>query len=137
MPTLLAILGLPVPTDLDGLSLAPALADPRADLGLPEYFVAETELKGTRKKAVYGTIWKYIENHDAHVGTDLRELQAMRVTEDGSRTNRIATDPESAEVMRLFLEAWLQRYPKTAPARNTQSLSPEELEQLRAIGYFE
>jgi arylsulfatase A-like enzyme len=137
MPTLLEILSLPVPADLDGVSLAPALADPRAHLGLPEYFVAETELKDARKQAVYGTMWKYFVNHDDHPGTDPLELQPMGIMEDGSRSNRLDTDPATAEVMGRFLEDWLQRYPKQAPTRNTQSLSPEELEQLRAIGYFD
>ena len=59
--------------------------------------MAETKLKGSRKLAVYGVNWKYFEHDDNHPGTAPRELQAMRIMEDGSRTNRIASEPETAK----------------------------------------
>jgi arylsulfatase A-like enzyme len=137
MPTLLDILDLPVPEDLDGIPLTPALGDPRAPLPLPDYFVAETQLRGDEKAAVYGVNWKYFEHDDAHAGTAPRELQAMRIMENGSRTNLIDKDPETARAMADFLESWRRRYPRAPETAHKQAISQEEIEQLRAIGYLQ
>jgi arylsulfatase A-like enzyme len=137
MPTVLEVLSLPVPQGLDGVSVTPALRDPRTRLPLPDYFVAETELRGHKKAAVYGIHWKYFEHDDDHPGTAPRELQAMRVMEDGIRTNRIAADPGTAEAMAVFLEDWRKRYPKAPVPPHKQQLSREELDQLEAIGYLQ
>ena len=134
MPTLLECAGAPVPAGLDGVSLMPLLQG--GEVALPPYFVAETELREHDKAAVYGSDWKYIENYDQHVGLGPRELQAMGARENGVRTDRLAQHPDTAQAMAAYLEDWKKRYPKATPVTRPDGLSPEETEQLKAIGYL-
>ena len=90
VPTLLAYLDVPIPEGIEGTSLLPLIRGDAGPLMLPEYFVAETKLRGHDKIAAYGPDWKYIENRDGHKGVNPRELQRIGVTENGVRTDRIA-----------------------------------------------
>lgn len=137
MPTVLDALGIAPPPGLDGISLMPLARDPGARVDLPEYFVAETELRQSSKIAVYGPEWKYIVSMREHEGTSPRELQRIGRTEDGSRTNRIKAEAEVAKKLADFLDAWRTRHTKAEIAPHKQEVSEQELEQLRALGYLE
>jgi len=137
MPTLLDGAGIGVPDGLDGVSLLPLLHDPGADVAVPGYFVAETQLRFSDMASVYSADWKYIENYKAHEGTSPRELQRMGRKEDGRRTNELDANPDAAQALAAHLESWKREH---AAARSTilrQPISPEELEQLKALGYVD
>lgn len=136
MPTLLDQLGLPPADTVQGVSVWPLTRDAQADVGLPEYFAAETELRQHNKIGLYGGAWKYIENRDGHEGVNPKELQPMGVAEDGVRTDQIDAHPETAAAMGEALAAWEQAHPKAAPQRTVDELPKDMEEQLEAIGYL-
>jgi arylsulfatase A-like enzyme len=137
VPTVLDIVGLEVPSDLEGISLAPLLRDPETRLPLPDYFVAETELRDNRKVSVYGDDWKYFEHYDAHPGTAPRELQEMGRPEDGVRTNRLDSRKSTADAMANFLEEWKRTHPRAEATPHAQELTEREIRQLESIGYLQ
>ena len=137
MPTLLDSAGIDPPDELDGVSLLPLIRNRGAEIVLPRYFVAETQLRFSDMASVYAGDWKYIENYKAHEGTSPRELQRMGRREDGRRTNELEANPDVAEVMAAYLEAWKRRHPTAGPTSLRQPISPEETEQLKALGYLE
>jgi arylsulfatase A-like enzyme len=137
MPTVLDAAGLPVPRGLTGVSLMPAVREPGSPLPLPEYFVAETFLRGRDKAAVYSDEWRFYDNTDKHPGTARFELQVAGHPEDGRRTSVALPYKDQATEMNDFLKAWRKKHPPAAPLEHKQPLSDEELEQLRALGYIE
>ena len=137
MPTLLDSAGIDVPDGLEGVSLWPLLRDPDADIALPGYFVAETQLRSSDKASVYSGDWKYIESYKPHKGTSLRELQRMGRKEDGRKTNELAVNPDVAELLAAYLESWKKDHPRAASTQLRKPISPEETEQLKALGYLQ
>ena len=137
MPTILDLLGIPVPLGLDGVSLMPAIRQPRVRLSLPEYFVAETELRTNRKISVYGSSWKYFEHFDKQRGIAPRELQPMGQAEDGSRTNQLDSEPSTADAMAAFLDEWQEAHPRAEAIPHAKELTDLEIRQLKAIGYLQ
>lgn len=137
MPTLLDYLGFPAPAGVQGTSVLPLINDPGATVNLPPYFAVETALREHDKAGVYGPDWKYIEAYDKHKGMDPKELQAMGVAENGTKTNRIAEHPEVAADMARYLNEWREAHPKAAPLAPGAEMSEETVEQLKAIGYLD
>lgn len=141
MPTLLDYVGAPVPEGLHGVSLLPLIRGETNHVSLPECFVTETELRSSRKIATYSPAWKYIENLEVgknrHKGYIPLELQAIGVKENGAKTNSIASQQAAAGSLRSFLRDWETRFPKEPSTRSKQSISPEEIEQLRSLGYLQ
>ena len=137
MPTVLDIAGVPIPDHLDGVSVLPLVESPEASLPLAKFFVAETELREHSKASVYSAEWKYIESYNLHQGIDRRELQRMGIKEDGRRTNRLVQHPEIAEELGRHLSEWKREFPRVAPTVPEEQISPEELEQLKALGYLQ
>lgn len=136
MPTILDLLDIPVPRGLDGIPLTAALRDSQALLPLPDYFIAETELRTNRKISVYGTDWKYFEHFDRHAGIAAQELQTMGQAEDGVRTNQIDAEPATAKAMAAFLYDWEQAHPRAETIPHAKELTETEILQLKAIGYL-
>jgi arylsulfatase A-like enzyme len=137
MPTVLDAVGLPVPPDLDGVSLMPAVREAGAPLPLPEYFVAETWMRGHDKAAVYGEGWRYYCNPDGQRGTALHELQIAGRPERGEATSVLDENRAKADEMDAYLKAWRKRYPPAPTIPRQQAVSQQELEQLRALGYVD
>jgi arylsulfatase A-like enzyme len=137
MPTVLDAAGLPVPRGLTGVSVMPAVREPGSPLPLPEFFVAETFLRGRDKAAVYSEEWRYYDNTDRHPGTARFELQVAGHPEDGQRTSVLLTYKDTAIEMHEFLKAWRTKHPPAAPLQHKQAVSNEEMRQLRALGYVE
>ncbi|HOZ49778.1 MAG TPA: sulfatase [Candidatus Hydrogenedentes bacterium] len=137
MPTLLDYVQAPIPEAAQGTSVLPLVADEAAAVALPEFFVVETELRGHDKCGVYSRDWKYFETYDGHPGTEPRELQAMGIAENGSKTNQIAAHPDVADAMLAFLEQWKSRHPKAPPSLSATGMSQDTVEQLKAAGYLE
>ena len=76
---------------------------------------------------------------DKHKGTSPRELQAIGVTEDGQRTNRLADHTEIADRLREYFAAWEGSHHKASPTpyKKETTISKEEVEQLGALGYVD
>ena len=64
-------------------------------------------------------------------------IDTMGRRENGRRTNELAANPDVAEVLAAYLESWKKRYPKVRSVFLRQAISPEETEQLKALGYLD
>ena len=98
-------------------------------------FVVETEYRDTNKIGAYAEKWNFIVSRDRHEGVSPRELQRAGRRENGSRTNLAQRFPRAASELAAFLERWERAHPKARPTLQRRALSPEESEQLRALGY--
>lgn len=137
MPTVLDLVGLPLPPAIEGVSLLPLLSEPGSDVGLPEAMVVETRFRGSDKLAAYGPDWKLLLHRDGHEGTHTVELQPWDVTENGAETDLAAENPSEVERLSRWLETWEREHPAAETTESESELSREEREQLRALGYLE
>jgi len=135
MPTLIDLLGLPLPDGLQGRSLRAEMSGLAPGDGTPESgraVFAEASLRAgkiVRSRALLKGGWKLIES-------DLPEPreQLFHIASDpGERRDRSAVDPEVAERMRAELRAFVA----PLPDRRGESveLEPDEIDELRALGY--
>jgi arylsulfatase A-like enzyme len=136
MPTLVEMVGLEVPEGLDGLSLLP-LIEGGARPALPEFFVAETQLRDADKAAVYSARWKYIESYQPHEGHQDRELHAIGSRENGAANNRLIGEQAATRRLTALLESWNGDVPRVATTHARRPISSQEIEQLRALGYID
>lgn len=137
-PTILERVGVATPPGTAGRSLARLVTDgDDPGLELPGYFVSETHYQGVDKIAVHTPAWTYIENRDHHEGLNPRELQPRGIRENGRLTDRIDDEPDVAADLAALLAGWESRHPELPATQPSEAVSPEELEQLRALGYME
>ena len=145
MPTVLDYLGLPIPDNLDGVSLLKMINGNESDVDLPEYFVVETELNGN-KIAVYSKDWKYIENRDDArkrknrkkrkiTAVNKFELHPVGIKEKGVLTDIAEKKPGIVKEMKRFLNWWEKRYPKEKRTALENAPFSKEIEQLKMLGY--
>jgi len=99
--------------------------------------VVETQLRSANKIAVYSSSWKYIENHDHHVGTHPRELQALGSKENGAITDVAERNREVTELLSGHLRDWESAHPRAAVPLRDRAAPDSLVKQLRAIGYAE
>lgn len=135
MPTLLDFLNLPLPAEMEGVSLLPLFAEPDGDVAIPEFMISETDFQQTGKIAVYGPNWKFIRSSTRHQGVSPLELQAYGQPENGRKTNRRAEFPAVARALWGLIAQWEKRHPRAQPTPIRGDLSPAEREQLESIGY--
>ena len=135
LPTLLDFLSLPMPAEMEGVSLLPLFAERDGDVALPEFMIAETDFQQTGKIAVYGPNWKFIRSSTPHPGSSPLELQPYGFPENGTKTNRRARRPAVARALQARIVGWERSHPKAPPTPVIGDLSPEEREQLESIGY--
>jgi arylsulfatase A-like enzyme len=139
LPTVLALAGHEVAEGLHGRSLAQALAagggalDPERPVHLHRrHYLARTigdiRVAGEKFGVRVGP-WKYIEGEIE--GT--RELFDL-VADPGERTNLAETRAELVTGFSERIRAWRTAYGRDVPI---ESLSPEDRERLRALGYVE
>jgi arylsulfatase A-like enzyme len=134
MPTLLDLAGLPVPTDVEGRSMLPAIRGTGA-VDLPEYFVTETHWRMAGKIAAYANDWKFIDNRMKYEFLPRTELQSRGYRERGVFTDKLKAFPEIGAPLAAFLKGWELAYPRAAATPPQRELSDEERQQLEAIGY--
>lgn len=137
-PTILDLVGVASPRFGEGRSLARLVtdgADPPPDL--PGYSVSETRYQGVDKIAVHTPEWTYIENRDGQEDLNPRELQPRGIRENGRLTDRIEAEPDVARDLAGLLAEWEGLHPQRPATQPSEDVSPEELEQLRALGYVE
>ena len=137
MPTILEYVHVPVPEDIEGRSLLSLIAGIEEDIGLPRFFITETNWNNVDKIGVYSDSWKYIENRDRWPGVNPFELQAIGVRENGILTDRIGTEPEITRELEKYMNLWEDLYTKVDSSSYSEKRpSKQELEQLKALGYI-
>lgn len=135
-PTLLDFIGITPHQDMLGKSVLTLLSGQKSSLGLPEYFVAETNWRDADKISVYSDKWKYIENRDNWEDVNAFELQEMSTKENGRLTDKIAEFPDTALLHKTFLSQWEERFQKAKASQPLNSLNQKEIEQLKSLGYI-
>jgi len=135
-PTILDLLGMAIPEQMEGLSLKTLITGQGPKPALPEYIVTETQFETRDKLGVYSDSWKYFENPDGHVGTAPREIQAKGGNENGAATNKLAEHTAEAAAMEAYLRSWEATHPEAKRLRAGEGLSKETIEQLKALGYL-
>jgi len=143
MPTTLVALGVPVPADIQGKSLLPAIDD-GVDLALTAYgetageFVevdAQTVSAGVagRHRMLRTTRWKLVYVPTA--GSDVYHLHDM--ANGGEETDVAATHPDVLADMRADIDAILAADPDLAHGGSVQRpITDAQRERLRALGYL-
>lgn len=93
-PTLADLCGLPVPQELDGVSLAPLLEDPRKEWDRPAYTVWNEYGKGITGVSVRTEDWRYAEFFGPGAGSYLTDP-----VNDPHELRNLAKDPNHKEVV--------------------------------------
>jgi choline-sulfatase len=128
MPTVLDLVGLPPEPGVDGRSVARALFDPGAALGhvaysetyFPRYHFGWQHLRSLRDER-----WSFIDAPEP----ELYDLAA----DPGEARNVFKANSARAEALRVRMDALGQAGTERAPER--QSLDPDTLQRLAALGY--
>jgi arylsulfatase A-like enzyme len=141
-PTVLELLGIPVPPAMQGRSLVPLLRDPGAAPFAERVVFAELtkRKKGTRLWAARTGRRKWIWRDGPGVPVEIYDLRA-----DPEERRNLATPELAAEVAALreqyaaLVAAGTARAPgaPTAPATTPPVLDPRTEEKLRALGYVQ
>jgi arylsulfatase A-like enzyme len=138
-PTLLELLGIPIPPSFEGTSLAPAL---RGESQTPRDVFAEAGYALEYQKILVRWPWKLIHIPDPMVQEIARgqEFELYNLEKDpGEEDEMSARQPERLEEMRGELQRWVASWEKNTaqPEAAEEEMSPEVLENLRALGYLE
>jgi arylsulfatase A-like enzyme len=136
-PTILDLLGIAIPKQMEGLSLKSLITGHGPKPALPEYIITETYFRENDKSGVYSDSFKYFEHRDRRKGTAPREVQNKGNNENGAATNQLAQRSAEAAKMESYLRKWEAAHPKSEAVRSAGELSKEVIEQLKALGYLQ
>ncbi|MCP4658644.1 MAG: sulfatase-like hydrolase/transferase [bacterium] len=130
LPTVLELLGLPIPPDLDGRSLAGHL---RGSASPPPAHYAETLAPRLANnwgelRVLYDGPWKYIHGPRP----ELYDLES----DPGELTDLIASEPETAAELRGRLAAFVAAHAPDDPVAPVAP-DPETRRRLMALGYIQ
>jgi len=134
LPTVLELLGFPIPEPLQGESLAAAMKGEQSpDVGDEAPVFAEASLRAIRTVALDSYTrgdWKLIETR---VPEARRQLFNLR-DDPQERHDRLASEPEVAQ----RLSAELQRFRDALPVGRSEAvpLSEAEIRELQSLGYL-
>jgi arylsulfatase A-like enzyme len=123
MPTILSLLGVPIPSGLDGIDLAQA-PDPEREI-MAETIEAQMSFGWAPLSALYHGRWKLVDGPNPEL-YDLDE-------DPLARENISAKRP--ADVARLQAALHALRPKASAQARQSHALSREDAQRLEALGY--
>ncbi len=130
VPTVLSLLGLPVPAGFDGVDLSAYFA---AGLPAERSVFSEADRKNKRNgplQAIRRGDWKLVL--DSNSG----ELELYDLATDPEERSDVSERrPEVVRGLRAELEIYLAR-PAVAESQVLRGIRPQELEQLRALGYL-
>jgi len=125
-PTILSMLDLPIPANIDGQPL------PKSQ----HFIIAEWNMRGfdSKKyrrdlKAIYKGKEKYI-----WASNSLHELYNLE-KDPGETTNLIEKFPQKAQDMERDLKQWLSSFEPPPSSDSKVKLNEEDIEKLRALGY--
>ena len=138
MPTILDYVGISYPESLEihGKSLINLIENKGEAPQLPDYFIAETHWRKVNKIAVYTAEWKYFENKDHWKGVNARELQPAGIRENGTQTDKIQEEMGIGKEMKKALYLWEKRFKPVKRTFPRDSLTREEIRQLKSLGYL-
>lgn len=136
-PTILALVGIAIPKQMEGVSLRHLITGHGPLPALPEYIVTETLFRQNDKLGVYSDSLKYFESPDNLTGTAPREVQDKGTGEGGASSNKLALHSAEAAKMEAYLRRWETAHPKSEASRPSGALSKESVEQLKSLGYLE
>ncbi|MCK4547878.1 MAG: sulfatase-like hydrolase/transferase, partial [Candidatus Eisenbacteria sp.] len=143
LPTILDVMGHPIPDVVEGRSLKPLLA---GDTSWTERTVFSEASKPWNAEGESGEIfrnerkakcartrdWKYIYTPYA------RSRELYELSKDPAETvNLVAKRPDLAAEMEKHLQFWAQAPRERQPADDLVSQDPETLEKLRSLGYLQ
>jgi len=134
LPTLLELLGIPIPEPVQGESLATVMKGEQSpDVGDEAPVFAEGSLRAVKTVALDSYTrgdWKLIETR---VPEARRQLFNLR-DDPQERHDRLASEPEVAERM----GAELQRFRDALPVGHSEAvpLTEEEIRELQSLGYL-
>lgn len=131
-PTLLELLDLSSPPDLQGASLVPLFGDQTRDLGLATY--AETlkprmTLGFSQLRVLRDGDWKYIHG-------PIPELYNV-VSDPGEQRNQLDREPRKATAMRQALHDLIADAPALLGRGTGPDVDAEDVKQLISLGYAE
>ncbi|MEM9407531.1 MAG: sulfatase [Acidobacteriota bacterium] len=143
LPTILDLLGLEAPDCQHGASLVPYLEQPEGGLSERPAF---SEYGDTRIQTVLHEGWKLVDNPDdltpecmLNAPLDLYPIAAVELydlaSDPSEQTNLASSHPERVESLRRVLETKKAMLCTPGTAKETQLLSEELKEELRALGY--
>ena len=135
-PTILSEVGIPVPNVMQGQSLLgmmqaaskPAAITPAASTDRPAY--AETDY--ARRAFGWSTLRAWRTGKYLYIDAPKRELYDQS-TDPGAKQNKAADSQAVADTMQSQIDAFRHKTTNTTVGR--ASLSPEQSESLRALGY--
>jgi arylsulfatase A-like enzyme len=139
LPTLLGLLALDPPPGLPGRDLSARWLGQAAEARPPPLLFAEERFTVTDKLAVRSGSLKLILNND---GTDLwrggTHVELYDLAEDAAEgRNLVGARPVGEAFLRQELERFRRRHAERSAEAAPLELTPEELEQLRALGYVQ
>jgi arylsulfatase A-like enzyme len=134
LPTVLDLLGEPVPASLPGRSLAPLWRSPHGGGAAPSFPPVFLELHPPKpfRWAVVEGRWKLIVDPAKPGAAELYDLER----DPGERANLAAREPATVERLRDLFRAWARRNPRAADQRTRDRLDPELRKELEALGYL-
>lgn len=135
-PTLLDLAGVPAPEAMEGRSMLPVLTGAAGAVEMPEYLMTETQWRDANKLGAYASDWKLFENKARMAGAGPIELQPRGGGERGSETDQSQQHPDTTAAMKAYVDQWAAQYPEAPPMPQSKQLTPEEVEQMQAIGYL-
>ena len=129
-PTILDLLGIEIPKQLEGRSLRHLFCQHPAPLDQRGYFM-EMSTSGQRLRALRTEQWKYIMD----LKTEKEEL--YEISADPGETNDVAPGNPVCSSLRERLRAWLSEKPMTPPKEPSQMKLPQkDREALQTLGYL-
>jgi arylsulfatase A-like enzyme len=133
-PTCLDLAGIPVPSEFEGRSLLPWIADPARAVDLPAYASLPALLyrDAVLQNSLSEGPWTFARN----VGEPKAELLFDAAVDPDANVNLVEIERERAAALRATLDAHLARAPTPGVAQKDVRIAPDLAEKLRALGYL-
>jgi arylsulfatase A-like enzyme/Tfp pilus assembly protein PilF len=129
-PTILEALGTPIPKDMDGRSLIRLMVKKKAKVETTAYsesYFPRFHYGWSELKAIQTRQYKYIDAPNP----ELYDLAADPM----ELSNIVEEKKDIARKFKLTLENAVKRYSRKTEARKAETLDPETIARLRALGY--
>ncbi|MFC2173184.1 sulfatase [Acidobacteriota bacterium] len=155
-PTMLELLGIPIPPGMEGKSLLPMLRGDATGEGCRAF--SEDVFIGPERKCVRSGKWKYVLTVDDDANgnsiaimerslteqiskhlmvTDKEMLFDLTDPQGAEKKNLLGAEPEIRRMMRTHLERWKERYQGELPPVSSLPMDEETVEMLKTVGYME
>lgn len=143
LPTVLDLVGAPIPSTAQGRSLAPLLRG--HDQDAPQTLISEATCQGPEWKALRRGPLKYISTYEVEgeersgvPGKLLDQMLFDLSADPGEKVNLVEREPALARELRSTLEGRLEELSRAAPDQPaTEKIDPELRRALEALGYIE